>query len=247
MARPGLSRVEADKLRSLERDTTRALSLYVMQNEHGAIKIGRSANPEERKAQIAQVFRCKPKLVAVLPDAGHKEEWCHRQLTEHALGSEWFAGSAAARTQIAELLEVRLVWPFAESRVAQERWLLQITDDAAFRYWRKQERTVIRRLMGAVNGSQRLLPWLDGDIAFAMGYRGLSYGKDGLTGALGEQGPRVAIPAYTQSLGAARVLWPADHTSAPEPTTNDPLEFCLIALCESWGFDPARLTPLDTR
>ena len=244
MARPALSRTEADNLRSLARDSTRALSLYVIQNEHGAIKIGRSGDPEERKTQIAQLFRCKVRLVAVFPDAGNKEEWCHRQLFEHALGSEWFAGHDVARARISELLASTFEWPYTESPATLEQWLARISDDATDRYWRKLERTAIRQLMGAVQGGHRLRPYLDSDIAFAMGHTNLMQNNEGLTGSVDGQGPRILLPAYTQSLEAARHLWPANDTSSPEPTTTDPLEFCLLALCERWGFDPHKLTPL---
>jgi len=49
-------RAGVDSLASLRNQETQELSLYVMQNEFGAIKIGRSAQPEDRKLQLSQLL-----------------------------------------------------------------------------------------------------------------------------------------------------------------------------------------------
>ncbi len=235
-----------DSLASLRNADTQAVSLYVMQNEFGAIKVGRSVEPEERKRQLVQELRCKIKLVTVMPKAGHREEWCHLQMAEHSLVGEWFAGTLAARNHIAKLLKATFTWPYEEDAEGLARWLERVADGRGHQYWRKRERTVIRRLLGALQGTSKVRQYLDGDIALLVGYESLTSGRNGDEARWRGEGPYVVIPKYTHSIEAAKLLWP-DDAPGPEPTTTDPLEYCLEALCEAWGFDHRRLTPLDWR
>jgi hypothetical protein len=238
-----------DSLASLRNEETQAVSLYVMQNEFGAIKIGRSAQPEDRKRQLSQELRCKIKLVTVMPKAGHREEWCHLQMAEHSLAGEWFAGYAASRAQVEKLLAATLAWPYDVDEAGLAEWLERIRDVRGIQYWRKRERTVIRQLLGALRGTSTQREYLDGSIALLSGFSSIcSTGKtesgyDGIRGKGREVEP---VPAYTHSFAAAKLLWPDDASQA-EPTTTDPIEYCLEALCEAWGFDHRRLTPLDGR
>ncbi len=236
-----------DALSSLRNEDTQSLSLYVMQNEFGAIKVGRSAEPEERKRQLIQELRCQIKLVTVVPKAGHREEWCHLQMAEHSLAGEWFSGSDDARAHVAKLLEATLSWPYANDAVGLERWLETIRDGRGQQYWRKRERTVIRRLLGALKGTSKVRQYIDGDIALLVGFdEPLHHGRNGVEGRWHGETSYTVIPDYTHSLAAAKLLWP-DDAPGPEPTTTDPLEYCLAALCEAWGFDHRRLKPLDWR
>ena len=70
-------------LPSLRNDETRTMALYVMQNMHGLIKIGRSADPIQRQQQLRKQARCAVDLVATFPNAGHFEEWVRVQLDTH--------------------------------------------------------------------------------------------------------------------------------------------------------------------
>jgi len=248
MPNPASLRIKPDDLPSLNNESTRALSLYVIQNQFGAIKIGRSAQPEDRAAQVAQLFRCQVKMVAVFPQNGHKEEWCHVHLAKQSLGSEWFDGQDSTRVRISELLKAPLAWPYALDVAGLERWLSRVTDEAVDRYWRKRERLVIRRLLGAGQGMSRVREYLDGDIAVLVGYTDLCTAEveSGIIARKDERGPMVPVPAFTRNLAAAKLLWPDDAPQA-EPTTQNPLHYCLEALCVAWRFDPSRLRPLDSR
>jgi hypothetical protein len=56
------------------RPTTAEQTLYVMQCEHGPIKLGRSVDPERRRAALEREHKCKVALVALFPATGHEEE-----------------------------------------------------------------------------------------------------------------------------------------------------------------------------
>ncbi|WP_342617548.1 hypothetical protein [Rhodoferax sp. GW822-FHT02A01] len=248
MPNPASLLIKPDDLQSLRNETTQAQSLYVMQNQFGAIKIGRSAQPESRLVQVAQKFRCQVKMVAVFPQNGHKEEWCHVHLAKQSLGAEWFNGIDSTKVRISELLEVPLTWPYTLDAAGLKRWLSRVTDEAADRYWRKRERTVIRRLLGAIQGATRVREDLDGDIALLVGYTDLCTAdvESGYIARKDGQGPMVPVPAFTRTLAAAKLLWP-DEVPQADPITLSPLQYCLDALCVAWGFDPSRLRPLNTR
>lgn len=236
-----------DSLASLRNEETQAVSLYVMQNEFGAIKIGRSAQPEERKLQLEQELRCKIKLVTVMPKAGHREEWCHLQMAEHSLEGEWFRGHAASRAQVEKLLSAALTWPYGVDEAGLAKWLERIRGGRGEQYWRKRERTVIRQLLGALRGTSTVRQYLDANIALLVGFSSVcSSGKteSGYDGVRGDGRAVEPVPAYTNSLAAAKLLWP-DDAPQREPTTTNPIEYCLEALCEAWGFDRSKLSPLD--
>lgn len=72
---------------SLRNPATRHLSLYVMQNAHGLIKIGRSDNPQRRLTEIQQDARCAVALIATFPDVGHFKEWVHLQMARRRAGN----------------------------------------------------------------------------------------------------------------------------------------------------------------
>jgi len=88
--------------------------LYVMQNEHGLIKVGRSVDPERRRLALQISCWCRLELVAILPNRGGEEEWTHMQLATHRLGHEWFAGTLEAKHAVSRLLCLGtvIIWPF---------------------------------------------------------------------------------------------------------------------------------------
>ena len=225
---------------SLRNERTQALSLYVMQNEHGAFKVGRSATPEARVMQVAQAFGCKVRLVTVFPKQGHREEWCHLQLAEHAYGSEWFEGTTEARAAVARLLGAELTWPYEHNEETLPVWLKSLAKLQGSQYWRGRERKVFRILLGLLEGSTRYAPFIDGDIALLTGYRDLVSG----CALLDATGKRVPVPAFTTSLEAAKLLWPEDLPRSDEPTTDEPIDYCLEALAVRWCYDISRLASL---
>lgn len=95
----------ASDLPSLLNEETRSMTLYVMQNMHGLIKIGRSTNPAQRLQQLRVEGQCAISLVAAFPNAGHSEELVHTHLEKHRIAFEWFSGDHLARQAIEELFK----------------------------------------------------------------------------------------------------------------------------------------------
>ena len=100
-------------LSSLRNPATRGLFLYIMQNEHGLIKIGRSDDPQRRVVEAQKSARCPVTLIATFPEAGHFEEWVHIQMADHRIGLDWFEGTREARDVLAALLGLELTWAYA--------------------------------------------------------------------------------------------------------------------------------------
>lgn len=238
-------------LPSLRNDETRTMALYVMQNMHGLIKIGRSADPIQRQRQLRKQARCAVDLVATFPNAGHFEEWVHVQLDAHRAALEWFKGDDAARLAIEDLFGAPLEWPYAHHADDAAAWIERLLDAGADRYWRRRERQVIKYLKSAVVGEGVYALYgdgyyqLDADIGLMMGYPavciGSSKGETIVTGR--REGDRVEteVPRYSRSMEAAMTLWLPD---VPEPERGAyarPVECCLAALCDRWGFDAERL------
>ncbi len=87
-------------LPSVFNEETRAMALYIMQNMHGLIKIGRSANPVQRQRQLRSEGQCAVDIVATFPASGHLEELAHTHLERHRVALEWFRGDPVARRVI---------------------------------------------------------------------------------------------------------------------------------------------------
>ncbi|WP_198118796.1 GIY-YIG nuclease family protein [Massilia rhizosphaerae] len=256
-------------LHSLQNPNTAKLHLYVMQNAHGLIKIGRSSNVDRRRLQLEQQGRCSIEIIHFIPAFGHHEERLHLLLQQYRLSGEWFSGSDDARRAISAALNMTLHWRFALDVGGAERWLETLLDGVADRYWRKRERAVVSRLKAAVTGYGRFerfkdAGWyqLDADIAGVYGvdggatmYEGQFY--DAGDRIFGTYRPRagkvimapvkVEIPPFTRSMEAAVQLWlPTDSASLRRPVANA-LDCCLAALCDRWCIAEERIKPRDTR
>ncbi|MFM0046327.1 GIY-YIG nuclease family protein [Paraburkholderia sediminicola] len=239
------------ELASLRLPATRGLFLYVMQNEHGIVKIGHSENPERRMVEVQKAARCKVSLIATFPDAGHFEEWVHIQMADFAIGFEWFEGTQKSKNALVLLLGIDLQWAYPFSGGAQA-WMERLMDSGAERYWRKREREVIRRVKGAVigegifrndgNGSASL----DGYIAPHVGFRDPVFkdtcnGESVILARFGDSEKMTLVPTYTRSMDAALRLWlPDPYRSIPAYAR--PVECCFYGLCDRLGFDPERLS-----
>lgn len=68
--------------------------LYIVRHlDTGAIKIGRSANPQKRLNGLKKTFGGRMVLVGMVADAGMDEKILHKNLSAWALGKEWFSPS----------------------------------------------------------------------------------------------------------------------------------------------------------
>lgn len=99
--------------------------LYVMQNEFGLIKIGRSTNVMRRMRALQGTEMCRIQLVGIVEGAGHLEESTHIALDDFRLIGEWFDGGEDARNAIIQLLDMKGdKWPFdLAAKDAIDRWL----------------------------------------------------------------------------------------------------------------------------
>ncbi|MBA9869743.1 GIY-YIG nuclease family protein [Ralstonia pickettii] len=229
------------------------MSLYVMQNMHGLIKIGRSGNPAQRQQQLRVVGQCAISLVAVFPGAGHFEELAHSQLRKHRVAFEWFRGDRLARRAVEDLFGEQFVWPFEYQQDAATAWIERQLDAGVDRYWRRRERRVIKLLKSAALGIGVCAQYgdghyqLDADIGLLQGYPTVCIdsrkGETIVTGQRDGDRKRSEVPRYTRSMDDAQTLWLPDVVVEHQATYRRPVDCCLAALCDRWALDVERLAP----
>lgn len=238
---------------SLRNPATQGLFLYVMQNAHGLIKIGRSDNPQRRVLEVQKAARCAVALIVSFPEAGHFEEWIHLEMAGHRIVLEWFEGTAVARAALAALLGVEMAWVYQLDEAGALAWTERQLDSGAERYWRRRERDVMRRIKGAVTGTGICRAYvngsvyLDGYIAPHVGFvdpvcHDTRNGRPVLLAQHGDNAEMTEVPAYTRSMEAAQSLWLPDPDCRVRPDFTRPVECCFHALCDRLGFDPERLS-----
>ena len=239
----------AVSLSSLTNDRMRELDLYVMQNEHGAIKLGRSVDPEARRKQLQTETRCKILLVATFDKSGHFEEWLHLQLQIFRIDQEWFTGSTDSRQAIVRLLRSPLAWPFDHNIAGEEQWLKTLREARAGRYWQRRENRMLRNLKAARDGYGRFKGkevghyFLDTRLANLLGVTWQDIEDDKKPGVYSEEKQIwMGVPPYTRDMSAAETLW---RPGAMRRAVTTPVDCCLAAVCELWGFNEDELSPMD--
>ena len=66
--------------------------LYIIQSDNfGAIKIGRSKDPQKRLKELQTGNPNKLKLIATFKDKGWLEKILHEKLAKYRLNGEWFS------------------------------------------------------------------------------------------------------------------------------------------------------------
>lgn len=118
-----------------------AQALYVMQSEHGFLKIGRSLNPEKRRQTLESTEKCRMALVWVGSNMGHLEEEIHRRLAEYRVEGEWFLGDEASKVEVLNAIRCQdtITWPFEYNQESATTWLEAWAD--------KRYRSSVRRTM----------------------------------------------------------------------------------------------------
>lgn len=193
-------------------------ALYVMQNEFGLIKIGRSLDPERRRKSLQSGEGCTIAVVAVLEGQGHREEQIHLSLKRHVIEGEWFRGTQSARAAIREALPnlTGCAWPFDYDARGAKAWL---DDFFGRRDQRSLERMYQRILNVHVRGG-RPGGSVDGMICLLLSLSetgemvGVSLGREGAATVAhiyypGSAEPRRA-PPYSTDLASAMSLWPGE-------------------------------------
>lgn len=204
--------------------------LYVMQNEFGLIKIGRSLDCVTRLYNLRQTERCHIEIIAIYANAGADEETIHIALDDYRLFGEWFAGDDEARAAIeAEITPPEpLAWRFAYDEAGAEAWFnhMQVVRDAS--YISKAIHRQITILREAVKPSHLY----DGRVAWALEIAATGEHSMVVTLREGEtlitRRGQTLIPAYTASIENALLAWPEDIRPASWDGTA--IECCIAAL-----------------
>ena len=211
--------------------------LYVMQNEHGLIKIGRSIDPEFRRRQLQKQDKCKVEIVVVLSERGRREQAVHRALKIYRIEEEWFEGNDAARAAVTRTLRAgELQWPFPLAEVESEEWIERLCARRYKRYCRANFARVLMMLKGCGVG------WVADSRSYELFWFSLSNqwitidvhdenGRTVLDAYRGDDVPPFRIPLYSEEVDLALSLWP-DGT-APPSWNGTALECCIAAL-EAW-------------
>ena len=211
--------------------------LYVMQNEFGLIKIGRSVDVEQRRATLQSTERCKIAIVEVYTGCGDMEEDIHLDMDDHRLAGEWFDGSDDARAALAELVELSdppVKWPYAYNRKGAAAWLDHINvvrHAATIRKSLYREITILRDAPGP--------SWVYDVSVFyvialaATGERPELYpvkidGRVHRRWVDRHRGTSGIVPDYTASVENALLAWPDELR--PASWTGSAIECCIAAL-----------------
>ena len=212
-------------------------NLYVMQNEFGCIKVGRSIDPWQRRLKLCQTEHCKVELVAAFDGGGEDEETIHIELDEYRLEGEWFDGAEDARAAIQRIFGLGPAeWKFAHDPEGAAKWLdhLRVVRDA--RFIRKALTREIVRLRTVTEPS-----WVYDSGIFWCRYLSETGNRPVLV-AEGREGETVnvwydpqtkkgeVLPAYTASVEAALLAWPDDIR--PAEWEGSPIDCCIAALTE---------------
>lgn len=209
--------------------------LYVMQNEFGCIKIGRSIDPWKRLTTLRHTEHCRVELVAAFEGGGEDEEAIHIELNKFRLAGEWFEGCDAARVAIQDIFDIEPGdWKFTHDPQAAENWLelLWMVRDA--RYIRNALTREIVRLRAVTEPS-----WVFDCGIFFCRYLAETGERPALC-AETQNGRTVntwhnpqterweALPNYTASTEEALHAWPDDLR--PARWEGSPVECCIAAL-----------------
>ena len=209
-------------------------TLYVMQNEFGLIKIGRSLDPERRRRELAADVRCKIALVHLLPQQGHREEEIHLRLKAHMIEGEWFKGTIPSRRAILRTLprDGNYVWPFMYDREGAKVWLEELFAQRDNRAANRQYNRLLSHLLSATAGVSanqligNIIHYTDSTQPYwgyvlvnrkwVPGYRPKPFGDV------------ILCPPYSTDIHHALAIWPCEQR--PASWTGSAMECAFAAL-----------------
>lgn len=213
----------------------RAQQMYVMQNEHGCIKIGRSIDPWQRRLNLRQSEHCFVELIAAFEGAGGHEEAIHLALRSYRLEGEWFDGSDAARAEIAAIFAPCILeWRFENDPIGARKWLNHLRTVRNASYIRK----AIAREIGILRGATEPSWVYDHGIFWCrhiaetgtkpMLRTAKERGKTINVWLNPETGSRVLLPSYTANPELALLAWP--DNIRPDGWDGTAFDCCIAAL-----------------
>lgn len=218
--------------------------LYVMQNDRGLIKIGRSTDVNGRRRALEATHGCEISLVAVFENDGHLEEQTHLSLDEYRIIGEWFEGNAKAKAAISAELDLPedITWPHAEgSAETIEHWLSFI-EGRRFLAASDREFSRLIRMMEETKDDRRNDPgrFFDTHIwtilnRFGPSPRGGLVSDREPSGRIileivseGVRSDERYVPFYTSDLDSAMQIWP--EADRPKLSDSGPWDCCIAGL-----------------
>ncbi|MGZ9068263.1 MAG: GIY-YIG nuclease family protein [Allosphingosinicella sp.] len=209
--------------------------LYIVQNEFGLIKVGRSVDVAGRIRSLQSTDRCRIHIVETFRECGDMEESLHIDLAEYGLFGEWFEGTRRARAALAGLLGIEDIrWPVAYDKKAAARWIAHMEKVRLARARRRAIYRVLTFLRQAKAPHYRLDAdvfdiWVEatcGERPFiVLGNRGEGPRARYLDH---ESGTLAAIPPYSADPLAALEIWPAP--ARPSSWQGSALQCCIAGL-----------------
>lgn len=224
--------------------------LYVMQNQHGAIKIGRSDDPAKRLKALEASTNSKIRIVAVLPQQGAQEERVHIRLRRYHFSGEWFSGCKSCQRAIGQTLRLsKIRFPYSWKRARAEQWREAMHLASILPRLRKERVRLIGLLKAIETGLHDAScqcggHWLDVSIWFEMNHRinRLFFGYDSPVDV-----NELQMDSYSTDLSAALSLWPEDSRptqwTRQYPGSTIELNCCIAGLGELWQIDSEQIKP----
>lgn len=209
-------------------------ALYVMQNEFGLFKIGRSDFVERRRKALQSELGCCIEVVAEFPGCGDLEEPAHIAMGEYRLIGEWFDGCDEARTALLNHLgNVDIDWKFALNEEDAAAWLDEFAASRDRNHLWRQIYRVVSSIRDAKTPHRRLdldifrVVWLEKGRIPEVSHITLD-GKVSWIFHDAETCITTEVPKYTSDLAAAQTL--LDEQNRPAKFAGTAIECCVAGL-----------------
>ena len=207
--------------------------LYLMQNCHGLLKIGRSIDVERRRKALEIEEKCRIEVVAIKEGWGDFEEITHIDLDAFRIEGEWFRGDEVARDLIIAVLDLPddTTFPFALNEAAANEWLDSVTawrDERALQRHFRRQIDMMKSSGKPLGDADRYIfqtIWLDArgnNWTYRYNSRKKCYFIDRKDGS-----PLEPLPRYTSEVEAALSLWRDEER--PTVWTGSAYECCIAA------------------
>lgn len=198
--------------------------LYVLQNEFGFIKIGRSVDVTQRINALRSGDGCDIHVVELYESCGDLEEWLHIEMEEYRVVGEWFSGTDEARGKLAELLATPdMDWQRPYDLEAARSWLDNLDEIRG----KRATKHLIGKQIGILRGQTEGSEALDWRVLFAW--------RLAVTGEF----PLVIPQRVKGKRNEWRQMWCDPKPDEKEDDVGDrSLKLRLL------GYDPADLVPL---
>lgn len=215
--------------------------LYIIQNDHGLVKIGRSADVHSRVSALRSIDRCEIEIVYVFPGQGDHEEAAHLALANIRVTGEWFSGEPRALSRIKQYFKLPsdFQWPYSLDKRAAAKWLTWLEAERDHQARVRDFNRYLRLLRETPEGCKSLEAFIWRQIhpddprsagASVQDDTGMKrvavnpYYRDGRWQA------DELVPAYTRRIEDALTVWPTG--ARPHLWDGNAVSCCIAALQE---------------